>query len=269
MAGALLAALLAACAGGSNLPSVSRSFTAPSRPTVTGASSEAASETTTTSASVPTQTRTRTRASTASPTDTQTQTSTRTSTETETSTQTETRTKTETATVSPSVSVSASSSPAGMGGGSNDLWPWLIVLLVAAAIGVAWWLRARSGKRAEEEARAADQALRACAEATSAHDQAASVPLSDAANRATTLGEAAARIDRAQASFASLGADPAAVRLGLDPTQLQLALTGVRGFVDAAATAGAFDDEVLRQRLSDLDYEIRRFREAIAAAQRT
>lgn len=253
----MLVLLIGSCAGGSNLPSASRTITVPSR-----SQSPPLGPTPSPSRSLATRTSTSTQTtSTSTETSASTETSTETSTSTSTATKTRTQTDTSTVTSTPPPAASAASPSAAASGSSSSWWPWLLLALLVGAVIVAFVMRARSSRAAAKEAH--DRALRAYTDAMAMHDRAAVLPMSAEPDRARMLGEVSADVDRTVASFDALAAEPTMQDASVQVQDVRLALTDLRGSLGAQVAAGGIDPDLLRGRLATLEAALQRFRRAI------
>ncbi len=257
---AVLAVVLVACGGGSNLPNVSRTISIPTPPAT---SAPSLGPTPSATRTLPTRTSSSQTTSTTTQTSTKTHTSTETSTQTQTSTQTstatKTRTNTTTVTSTPTITTSpaAASSAAPAASSGTPLWPWILLLLIAGVV-IALILRARSSRAAAAEAHR--NAMAAYSEGMALHDQAAVLPMSADVDRPRLLGSVSAGVDRTAAKFDALAAEPALKDAAVELGDVRLALGNLRGALGAQVAAGSLDPDLLRERLDALDASLQRFR---------
>ena len=261
----ILVTVLAACSGGSNLPTVSRTISTPAAPQSSAPSlgpTPSATRTlpTRTSSTQTTSTTTETSTRTQTSTETSTETSTQTSTETSTATKTRTHTNTVTSTPTSATSPAAAPSSAAAESSGTPLWPWLLLVLIAAVV-VALVLRARSSRAAGAETHR--NAVAAYTEGIALHDQAAVLPMSADVDRPRLLGNLSATLDRTAARFDALAAEPALHEAAAELGDVRLALGNLRGALSAQVAAGTVDAELLRERLAALDTSLQRFRNRI------
>lgn len=252
----IAAVLLAACSGGSNLPSASRTITVPSR-----TSGPSLGPTASATRTLPTRTSSTQTTSTETETSTETTTSTSTQTSTQTSTATKTRTRTETvssATSPPAGSQDSATAPAENGG--TPVWPWILLLLIAAVV-IALVLRARSSRAGAAQAHR--DSIAAYTDAMALHDQAAVLPISAEADHPRLLGDVSAAVDRTAARFDALATEPALHDAAAEIEAVRLALGDLRGALGAQVAAGVVDPDLLRERLAALGGSLQRFRQRV------
>jgi hypothetical protein len=124
-------------------------------------------------------------------------------------------------------------------------------------------LRRRSD-RAAAEAEVRRRALDAYTSAMALHDEAAVLPMSAEADRARMLGDLSAALDRVAGQFDALATEPAMGEALPDIGQVQLALSNLRGALQAQVEAGGIDPDLLRGRLADLNTGLQRFRQRVS-----
>jgi hypothetical protein len=142
------------------------------------------------------------------------------------------------------------------------VWPW-ILLALAAVVAIAAYARSRSSKRAAAAA-LRQRGLDAYAEAMALRDEAAVLPMGTEAVRARLLSEVSTRLDAVAGSFDALAAEPGLQEASAEIGEVQMALGNLRGAIRAQVDAGGVDPDLLRERLTDLDGALQRFRARVS-----
>jgi hypothetical protein len=130
-------------------------------------------------------------------------------------------------------------------------------------LGIAWYLRARSSKRAAAGV-LRHRGIDAYAAGMALHDEAAVLPMTAEPDRPRLLSEVSTRLDGVTGSFDALAAEPGLQEASAEIGDVRTSLGSLRGAIQAQVEAGGVDPGLLRERLADLDGALQRFRARVS-----
>lgn len=96
------------------------------------------------------------------------------------------------------------------------------------------------------------------------HDEAAVLPMSTDVDRPRMMSEVSARLDHVTGEFDALAMEPAMREASAEVGDVQRSLGNLRGALQAQVEARGIEPELLRERLSDLDGALQRFRQRLS-----